>query len=327
MSEDMHAVITQNFGSCEQLTLKKTRIPELKAKEVLIQVGAAGVNRADCLMRSGHYPDYTLDQVLGLEVAGQIVACGNAVKKWKIGERVCALLSRGGYAEYCVADENLALPLPTGWSYEMGAALIENYLTAHATLWDLAKLKKGEKVLIHAIASGVGLAACQLALLEKCIVCGTSRSVSKIKFLSHLPLFLIQSQQGNFLEQLPSQIANEVDVILDSVGGEYFPQNLKILKLKGRLIQIAMMAGAKSAINLAAVVLKRLKIYGFVLRSQSLAEKQKLLASFYKKWQKSLENGEIKPQIDSVFSFNEVVSAHKKMEANENCGKIVLKWK
>jgi putative PIG3 family NAD(P)H quinone oxidoreductase len=317
----------------QTLSFQETEIPTPSAEEVLIEVRAAGVNRADLLQRAGKYPPPKgASPILGLEVSGIVTAKGEAVRHWKIGDKVVALMGGGGYAQYAKTHQNLLLPLPEGFSFELGAALPEAFLTAFQALFLVGKAGSQERVLIHAGASGVGMAAIQLAKafdLEVVTTCSTA----KVEACRHLGADLvIDYKNENFYQKIQNFYASShleeigVDLVVDCVGASYWADNLKSLRLDGRLVLLAALSGVKvDKFNLSIILTKRLQILGTTLRNRSLEYQSDLVNRFWKKTEKLWQNKNIVPILDRVFDWQEVENAHQRMEANLNIGKIVLK--
>ena len=313
--------------------LKAMKISEQKAPkntdfEVKIAVYAAGVNRADIFQRLGNYsPPEGISPILGLEVAGEIVAIGCRVKGFKKGDRVMALLAGGGYAQFAVVDYRLLMPIPEHLDYVQAAGIPEVFLTAYQTLFTLGGLRPKQQVLIHAGASGVGTAAIQLANIGGAQVSVTVGSDEKVRFCQKLGAekaynYKIQSWSKLLLEHTAGQGAN---VILDCVGGDYLSKNIDCAALDGRIILIAYMSNAYAKeINLAKILKKRLIFKGSTLRSRSLAYKSDLIHSFNKHYKVALVTKELKPIIDQVLPWELVDQAHQRMIQNLNKGKIIL---
>jgi len=302
--------------------------PTCEPEEVLVDIHAAALNRADLMQRAGNYPPPPgAPDILGLEMAGKIAAVGNNVPDWHIGDRVCALLPGGGYAEQVNVPAQMLMPLPDHWSFEQGAAVPEVFLTAFVNLFMEAGLQAGETVLIHGGASGVGTAAIQLAREAGCRVFTTAGTGEKTARCEELGAELaINYKQEDFAERIEAQTNGEgVDVILDMVGAAYLERNLRLLRLRGRLVFISMLSGVKTEINLGALMGRRLRLIGSVLRSRSLAEKVDIKERFMARFWPKLVDGTIQPIIDSVYPVAQANEAHQCMAANKNIGKIILK--
>ncbi|MCE3233554.1 MAG: putative quinone oxidoreductase, family [Rickettsiaceae bacterium] len=309
-------------GKCQ---IGKSDIPLPKPHEVLIKVFAAGVNRADILQKQGKYPPpQGASNILGLEVAGEIVRLGSDVTNWKIGDKVCALLEGGGYAEYAAAPSQQILPIPNGFDYIKAASLPEALFTVWSNLFHHSKIKPGETLLVHGGTSGIGIAAVQIAKEFGIICYATAGSDKKCNFLRDLGVKQAINYKTEDFYSIISSLGG-VDVILDMVGGEYFNKNINILNQGGRLVSIAFIGGAQAQVNFAPVLMKNLTLMGTTLRRKSLQDKAKIALELQEKLWPLLENGSIKPIIDSVFSLEEAEKAHELMKSSTHIGKIVLK--
>lgn len=324
----MRAISIQTFGGPEQLQITSIADPELGPKEVLIDVFATALNRADLLQRQGKYPPPPgASSIPGLEIAGKIGSIGDKVQGWKAGDSVFGLISGGGYAEKAVIHQDMLMKIPEGFSFEEAAAIPEVFLTAYQALFWLAKIKTKEKVLIHAGASGVGTAAIQLAKTMEATIFITA---SKGKHQTCLNLganFAYDYKKGPFQGWILANTEKQgVNIIIDFIGGAYFNQNINCLDKDGRLIQLATMGGKNvQEFNLGKILINRLSVMGSTLRSRSLDYQIRLTQEFYKKFIEKFNNRSIKPIIDKVFDWEDVQDAHRYMEANKNTGKIVLK--
>jgi putative PIG3 family NAD(P)H quinone oxidoreductase len=302
-------------------------IPQLKAGEVLIKVAAAGVNRPDVLQRSGNYaPPPGASDLPGLEVAGTIVATAGDTGSWKIGDQVMALTPGGGYAEYCVTSALHCLRLPKGYDAIHGAAIPETYFTVWTNVFDRAKLKAGERFLVHGGSSGIGTTAIQLAHQFGAQVFTTAGSDDKCQSCRDLGADIaINYRRQDFVEEIKRQTEGAgVDVILDMVGGDYINRNLKILAMDGRLVQIAFLQGNVAEINLAQIMVKRQVITGSTLRPRTIADKAAIAAALNEKVLPLLDAGKVKPVLFKTFPLAQVVEAHRLMETSAHTGKIVL---
>lgn len=325
----MKAVLIESFGGPEQLVLGDWPTPEPGPHEVLVKVGATALNRADLLQRRGHYPPPPGESpILGLEMAGEIVAMGKRVTRRRIGERVCGLLAGGGYAEYAVLHEAMALPLPEGMDDSEAAAIPEVFLTAFQALRWLADFQAGEWLLLHAGASGVGTAAIQLARTMDAGRIIVTASAPKHELCRALGAHhAIDYREQDFLQAV-EEFSNGrgVDVVIDFIAAPYFQRNLDVLRADGRLLLLALMGGVQpEGINLAPVLRKRLQIIGSTLRARPLDYKIRLTEALYDYAWPAFRRQHLRPVIDSVFDWTEVEAAHRRMEANKNKGKIVLK--
>ncbi len=324
----MKAILFDQPGGPEVLYIGEATRPELQAQHVLVKVAATALNRADTLQRQGKYPAPPGESpILGLEMAGTVVALGEGVSRWKAGDRVCGLLGGGGYAEYALIHEGLALPIPADWTFEQAAAMPEVFLTAFQALVFLAKLQAGERLLIHAGASGVGTAAIQIAREMGAEVFVTASAAKHQICLDLGAKAAIDYKKQDFAEEILRLTDGEgVDVIMDFIAAPYFHQNVKSLRTDGRLILIALMGGAKveEALNLSHFLRKRLSLIGTTLRARSLAYKIQLNQEFWAFAAKKFKENQLKPIIDSTFDWKDASQAHAYMESNRNQGKIVL---
>jgi putative PIG3 family NAD(P)H quinone oxidoreductase len=320
----MKAVIVNSDSS---MSWAEAEQPQVGAGDVLIRVRATAVNRADLMQRRGAYPPPAgASLIMGLECAGEVTAVGEGVSRWKIGDQVCALLSGGGYAEYAIAPHGSVLPLPAGYSFEQAAALPEVFATAWLNLFIEAALQPGEKVVLHAGASGVGTAGIQLckAFGNPCFI--TAGSDEKIQACIELGASAGSNRNsGGFLQQATA-FAGEggVDVVLDPVGGSYLQDNLKLLGMNGRLVLIGLMGGSKTEIELALMMMKRLRVIGSTLRARPVDEKANVMQQLEERVWPKLISGEIKPIVDTVFSIKDIAAAHDLVASDKTLGKVVL---
>ena len=309
------------------LKLTKRPIPTPADYQVLIKIVAAGVNRPDIMQRKGLYPAPSgASDIPGLEIAGTVVATGAAVSHLKPGDSVCALVTGGGYAEYCLASAALCLPIPEGLSFIQAAALPETFFTVWSTVFDRAHLLPNETMLVHGGSSGIGTAAIQLAKAFHAKVIVTAGSEAKCQFCMELGADdAINYKEQDFVEETNRLTDNKgVDVILDMIGGDYFPRNLKCMASEARLVQIAIQNGAKAEINLLPIMLKRLTITGSTLRTRNDAFKAQIAQKLYKNVWPLLATGKIKPVIYSTFALNDAAFAHELIESSRHIGKIIL---
>lgn len=302
-------------------------IPTPSANQVLVKVEAAGVNRPDVMQRKGLYPPPPdTSDIPGLEVSGIIVALGDNINHLNIGDRVCALVTGGGYAEYCLASAALCLSVPEDLSFTQAAALPETFFTVWSNVFDRARLQPGETLLVHGGSSGIGTTAIQLAKAFSARVIVTAGSKTKCEFCRQLGAdAVINYQEQDFVEEIKQLTDNHgVDVILDMIGGDYFPRNLKCMGDDARLVQIAIQNGAKTELNLLPVMLKRLTITGSTLRARDDDFKAAIAAQLRAKVWPLLASGQIKPVIHSTFALTDAALAHQLMESNQHIGKIIL---
>jgi NADPH:quinone reductase len=315
------AVVDEELTPCQRL------VPTIALQEVLLKVAAAGVNRPDVMQRKGLYPPPPgVTDIPGLEVAGMVVAIGSEVTTLKIGDSVCALVAGGGYAEYCSAMASCCLPIPTGLSLIEAAGIPETFFTVWSNLFDRAQLQAGEWLLVHGGSSGIGTTAIQLAKALGAKVMVTAGSESKCQFCLSLGAdTAINYRTQDFVATVKTLTNGAgMDVILDMVGGDYFPRNLACLATDGRLLQIAVQQGIKADINLLAVMLKRLSIMGSTLRPRPVAFKAAIASQLYQHVWPLLAQGQVKPIIYNTFALKDAMQAHQLMESSQHMGKIIL---
>ncbi len=311
----------------ETLELAQRPIPEPAAYQVLIKVAAAGVNRPDIMQRKGLYPPPVgASDILGLEIAGTVVALGSAVTNLNRGDTVCALVTGGGYAEYCLASAALCLPIPDGLTFVQVAALPETFFTVWSNVFDRAQLLQGETLLVHGGSSGIGTTAIQLATAFGAKVIVTAGSQEKcVRCLELGASVAINYREHDFVEAvLQATEKKGVNVILDMMGGDYLPRNLECLAFDGRLVQIALQNGVKAHINLLPILLKRLTLTGSTLRARDDEFKERIAQQLYKNVWPLLATGQIKPIIHTTFSLADAANAHALMESSQHIGKIIL---
>ena len=310
------------------LVWKNVSDPVCGREEVLVDVCAAALNRADLLQRAGKYPaPYGASKILGLEIAGRISMLGDQVHDWKLDDRVCALLPGGGYAERAVVPAAMLMPIPEDWSYEQASSLPECFLTAFVNIYIEAGLEFGEVILVHGGASGIGTAAIQLASVTGNPVIVTASSLEKVTACTNLGADLaINYRKHDFVEKVISYTNGDgVDVIMDIVAGSYMERNIKILKSKGRLVVISTLGGVRAEIDLGQLMRLRARIIGSVLRSRSMLEKIEIKQRFMDLFWPHIVSGKILPVIDSIYPIDQAMLAHQHMHDNRNIGKIVLK--
>jgi len=326
--DSMTVIEVAGAGGPEVLRPAQAAVPRPRADEVLIRVLAAGVNRADVLQRQGRYPlPPGANPLLGLEVAGEVVAAGEAVSEWRIGESVAALTNGGGYAEYCVAPAAQALPWPRQYDALRAAALPETYFTVWANLFMLGRLQAGEAVLVHGGSSGIGVTALQLAGAFGATAYATAGSDEKVAACVRLgAAAAINYRTQDFqTEILALTGARGVDVVLDMVGARYFARNLRCLAMDGRLVLIGLQGGARvEALDLAAIMARRLAVTGSTLRPRRTAEKGAIAAALRERVWPLLDEGRCGPVIHRAFPLNEAAAAHALMESSAHVGKIML---
>jgi NADPH2:quinone reductase len=322
----MNAIEIIAPGGPDVLEICRRPIPLPSAGEVVIKVVAAGVNRADLMQRRGLYPPpQGASDIPGLEVAGIVVALGSGVQTPRLGERVCALITGGGYAEYCCADATLCLPIPGNLSMTEAASLPEACFTVWANLIEIGQLRYGERVLIHGGAGGIGSYAIQLARTLGAEVFATAGSPAKCDLCAQLGAHPINYRDENFSQRiLDASAGYGVDVILDLIGGPYLPQHLALLAPGGRLLIIAVQGGPKTDINLLPILLKRLTISGSTLRGRPLTAKTLLAGALQANLWPLLINQQIRPIIDRSLDLADAAKAHQLMERGEHMGKLIL---
>ncbi len=324
----MRAITIPVPGGPEVLQVTCREIPVPGPDEVLIQVKACGVNRPDILQRKGRYPPPPgASDIPGLEVAGIIAAIGPEVSSWRVGERVCALVTGGGYAEYCVAPIQTCLPIPKGLDFVQAAALPETFFTVWTNVFERGRLEVGERLLVHGGAGGIGTTAIQLArALRQAEIYTTCGSEAKCRFCETLGAKqAINYRREDFAERILQLTAGKgVDVILDIIGGPYLEANLKSLAPEGRLLIIAVQGGARSEIELPVIFLKRLTLTGSTLRARELEVKAAIARQLLRHVWPLLERGEVRPIIYTTLPLEQAAEAHRMLENYEHIGKIVL---
>jgi len=315
--------ITDN---CELQAIQRPA-PKISNTEVLIKVSAAGINRPDIMQRKGLYPPpHGASDIPGLEISGTIISVGNKVTKVKVNDRVCSLVTGGGYAEYCIAEQDLCLPIPDNYNFIQAAALPETFFTIWSNIFDRAQLKQNEALLVHGGSSGIGTTTIQLAKAFGAKVFVTAGTADKCNFCTELGADeAINYNEKDFVTEINRLTENKgVDVILDMIGGDYFPRNIKCMGYDARLVQIAIQNGPKTEVNLLPIMLKRLTITGSTLRARSTPFKNKIAEQLLEKVWPLLDSGKIKPVIHATFPLSEAASAHKLMESSQHIGKIIL---
>ncbi|MEX2228033.1 MAG: NAD(P)H-quinone oxidoreductase [Dehalococcoidia bacterium] len=322
------AVITQP-GDADVLVVQDVEDPSCGPEDVLVAVRATALNRADLLQRRGRYPSPrgTRSDIPGLEMAGVVEAVGERVGDWAPGDRVMALLAGAGYAEKVAVHERQLMAIPENLDFEQAASIPEVFLTAYDAMFRQCGLEMGESVLVHAAGSGVGTAAIQLAAAASCRVFGTAGSPEKLEQARALGLNVgINYRTEDFAEAIARETAGRgVDVILDVIGGPYWAQNLAALATQGRMVIVGTMGGATVEANLGALMGKRLRVHGTVLRARPLEQKAQLTQEFAQRVLPLFARGIVRPVVDRVFALDEVAEAHRLMESNANFGKIVLR--
>ncbi|HEX2566395.1 MAG TPA: NAD(P)H-quinone oxidoreductase [Burkholderiales bacterium] len=323
----MRAIEISKPGGPEVLRPAERPVPAPKPNEILIKVAAAGVNRPDVLQRSGHYPvPPDASDLPGLEVAGVVAAIGPAVTAFSVGDEVCALVHGGGYAEYCVAPEVQALPVPKGLSLVEAASLPETFFTVWSNVYDRGRLAAGESLLVQGGTSGIGVTAIQMASAMGNRVFATAGSDEKCAACVRLGAeraFNYRTQDFQ-KEVLAASAGKGVNVILDMVGGDYVPKELKCLADEGRLVFIAFLRGHKSELDINEVMRRRLVVTGSTLRPRPVEFKGAIAKRLREKIWPLIEAGRIKPEIYRTFPLAQAAEAHKLMESSQHIGKLVL---
>ena len=319
--ETMRAVV---HGAGAPLRLERLPTPTPGVGEILIRVAAAGVNRPDLMQRAGLYPPPPgAPATMGLEAAGEVAAVGAGVTRWKAGDRVTALLGGGGYAEYALAPEGSALPVPDGLSMAEAAGLPETVFTVWANVFESGALQPGEKFLVHGGASGIGTTAIQMAAAHGAVVYATAGDAEKVALCEKLGAARgINYKTEDFEAVLRGE--GGVDVILDMVGGPYIQKNIDILNDHGRCVMIAFLQGPAAELNLMRLLLKRIVLTGSTLRSRPVAEKARLARAVETQVWPWIAAGKVKPVIDQVFPLDRAEEAHARMTAGTHAGKIIL---
>ncbi len=314
-------------GGPDMLVPEIWPVPDPGPDEILIRLAAAGVNRPDVLQRKGAYaPPPGASDLPGLEAAGEVAAVGATVRRWKVGDKVCALLPGGGYAEYAITHQDHALPVPAGLSMIEAAALCETFFTVWANVFMRGRLQAGETFLVHGGTSGIGTTAIQLAHAFGARVFATAGSDEKCAACRDLGAELaINYRTTDYVAEVKSATGGRgADLILDMVGGSYINRNIEALALDGRLVFISFLDGPKAEVNFAQVMMKRLTLTGSTLRPQSVQAKAMIAADLREKVWPLIAAGRIKPVLDQVFPLERAADAHRRLEDAGHVGKIVL---
>ncbi len=323
--KEMTAIAIATPGGPEVLKPVRLKVPVPGPHEILVRVKAAGVNRPDVLQRKGGYPPPPgAPETPGLEIAGEVVGMGEGVKRYEAGDRVCALLPGGGYAEFAVVHEDNALPVPPGLSFTEAAAIPETFFTVWTNVFDRGRLKDGETLLVHGGSSGIGTTAIMLGKAMGAVVAVTAGSEEKCRACLGLGAdHAINYREQDFAEALAA-INLKPDVILDMVGGDYVARNLKVAAMHGRIVMIAFQKGSKVEADWMPLMLKRLTFTGSTLRPRTVAEKAEIARALEKHVWPLFASEAIKPIIFKTFALAEAAAAHALMESGEHIGKIVL---
>jgi putative PIG3 family NAD(P)H quinone oxidoreductase len=326
----MRAIVITSPGGPEVLEVQERPAPQPGSGEILVRVYSSALNRADLHQRRGTYPappGAPVD-IPGLEYAGEVSAVGPRATMWNIGERVMGIAGGGAHAEYLTVHEREAISVPAGLAWEEAAAVPEAFITAYDAMFRQLQLRMGERLLIHAVGSGVGTAAAQLASVAGVTTIGTSRSAEKLQKARELGLsFAVDASSSDWVTRVAELTDGKgVDAVLDLVGGSYLHGSLRALAPRGRLILVGLTAGRSAEVDLGVILNKRLSITGTVLRTRPPEEKMAVAREFESKVVPLLEEKRLRPVVERVFSFTEIRAAHQMMESDANFGKIVLKW-
>lgn len=320
----MRCIEIERPGGPEVLRLVDRATPAPREREVLIRVAAAGVNRPDVLQRKGLYPPPPgASDIPGLEVAGEIVALGPGATSWHVGDKVCALLTGGGYAEFATAHEGSCLPVPRGLTLEEAASLPETFFTVYANVFDDADLKAGETLLVHGGTSGIGVAAIAMAKAVGAKVIATASSEAKLAAIRKLGAELALNYTGEGWVAEVSAFGG-ADVVLDMAGGDFVEKNLECLKPFGRHVSIAFLRGPVGQVNIFSLMRKRLRLSGSTMKARDMVDKARLAEGLRTRFWPLIETGVIKPVLDETFPLAEVSRAHERMEKGDHVGKILL---
>ena len=325
----MKAITFEEFGAAEVLQLADVPAPEVRPDDLLVRVHAAGVNRADLTHRRGGYgrPNFGDSTIMGLEIAGEVIETGSAVQGYKVGDRVMGVVGGGAYAEVVRIDWRMAMPIPAALDYVHAAAIPEVFVTAHEALIHLGRLQRGDSVLIHAAAGGVGSAAVQLAYATGATVFATAEG-SKLERVVQLGAdHAIDYKTQDFAEVVAGKTDKRgVDVVIDFVGAPYFARNVASLANGGRLVQVGILGGGGDvSVGLEQILYRHLQIIGTVMKSRAQTEKHAMVRRFREHWLERFAGGaSLEPVVDSTFALENAADAHRRMESAANVGKIIL---
>lgn len=325
----MRAVLITRPGDPDVLELGDVVTPAPGPQQIRVRVHATAVNRADLLQRRGQYPAPKgfPQNIPGMEYAGVVDDLGAGVTRWRAGDRVMGLVGGGSYAEAVVVHEDEAIAIPASLSFEQAAAIPEAFLTAYDALNARAGIRAGESVLIHAVASGVGLATSQLAKQAGCTVYGTARQAWKLeKSRPYGVDVAIDTSHEDFVEVVRGHTDGGMNVVIDLVGGDYLGRNLEAISALGRIVIVGLVAGRVAPLDMGMLLHKRATIIGTVMRARSLGEKIEVARAFARDVVPLFESGAVVPVIDRVLAMAEAAEAHRVVEGNENVGKVVLRW-
>ncbi|MEO9968986.1 MAG: NAD(P)H-quinone oxidoreductase [Hyphomonadaceae bacterium] len=324
MSDMMQAVVA---AADMPLSLDAVAMPEIGATDVLVKVRASGLNRADLLQRAGMYPPPKgASEIMGLECAGEIAACGADVSQWQVGDRVCALLAGGGYAEYAAVDAGSLLPIPDDMDFVSAACLPEAMMTVWANVYDRCALQPGETFMVHGGTSGIGVMAIQMAkAYSDGAIYATAGSDEKCAAIMALGGTRAINYRTEDFEAVVKDLGG-ADVILDMVGADYVQKNISIANINGRIVNIAYMSGPQVTVNLLPLMLKRLVLTGTTLRARDASEKARIRTGVETGFWNAVQSGDIKPVLDTVLPAADAEAAHAMMTKGGHTGKIVLDW-
>jgi NADPH:quinone reductase len=326
----MKAVVITRAGGPEVLEIQERPTPEPGLGQIRVRVRTSAVNRADILQREGNYPvpPGVAADISGMEYAGEVEALGEGASQWKVGDRVMGVIGGAAHAEYLCIHEREAMRAPQRMSWEEIGAIPEVFLTAYDALFKRLNVRFGENVLIHAVGSGVGTAALQIARIAGATVIGTARTADKLERARLLGLHTpIDASTGNWADAVESSIGvNAVNAIVDLVGGGYLDGNLRVLAQRGRMVVVGLTAGGTADFKMHVLLRKRLTIVGTVLRARPIEEKIELAREFSERVVPMFDSGRLRPVIDRVFPFTEIGAAHDLMQSNQTFGKVVLRW-
>jgi NADPH2:quinone reductase len=327
LPDTMRAVIAEGGGGPEVLRIVNRPVPQPGPGEILVRVAAAGVNRPDVIQREGSYPPPPgAPDILGLEIAGEVIASGEGAARFPIGTQVMGLVAGGGYAEYAVVHETNALPIPGDMPLVEAGAVPETYFTVWSNVFDRGRLQPGETFLVHGGTSGIGTTAIQLAKAFGATVIATAGTDEKCDACKRLGADVaVNYRNEDFVKAVKAATGGRgADVILDMVGGSYIPRNHEAAAQDGRIVQIAFLQGSKVELDFRRLMLKRLTHTGSTLRSRSVAEKAVIARALEDQVWPILREGRCRPVMDSTFSLDQVADAHRRMDGGEHVGKIVL---
>jgi NADPH2:quinone reductase len=323
----MTVIVIKAPGGPEVLVSEVHPLPQPGTGEVLVAVAAAGVNRPDVMQRQGNYPPPKgATDIPGLEIAGEVVALGDGASRWKVGDRIMALVVGGGYAQYCVAHESHALPVPTSLTFVEAAAVPETFFTVWHNVFERGRLRSGETLLVHGGSSGIGTTAIQLGKAFGARVIATAGSETKCDACRRLAADVcVNYKSQDFVAVAKAATGGKgADLILDMVGGDYIGRNYEAAAVEGRIVQIAVQGGPKATVDFGRLMLKRLTHTGSTLRARSVADKAAIAAAVESHVLPLLAQQKVRPLIDGTFALADAAAAHSRMQSGEHIGKIVL---